>query len=225
MVSFAEVCVNSRNIIIVDDHPLVADAFSGVLSGLGFAVRCASTARDLRRYLAEESPVPDLIILDIGLPDADGVDLVSEIHARHQLPILIFSGQSEWATIQACERNGASGFLCKSAKPNELLSGIDAVLSGGQFFPAAYIKAGRQPRQGLEALNERQFQVLDLVIEGNTNKSIADNVGLAVGTVKNIVTELLQHFDVESRQKLMLVIQKLGYKARLNRAAKHISAN
>ena len=183
-----------------------------VLTDVGFQVRAVLNAEDLRCQLLNLGSVPDLVILDVGLPDADGIKLVSEIHARHQVPVLVFSASSDERTIRACERNGASGFVGKSAKPNILISAIDRILAGERYFPPAYVEWSKTAVDDTVSLSDRQERVLRLLVAGYRNKDIADNLHFADGTVKNIVTELLQLFQVDSRQRLILAALGVGYK-------------
>ncbi len=200
------------SIIVVDDHPVVAHSVGMVLSDEGFEVRAALSAQDLRGCLKDGASAAALIILDVGLPDADGIKLVSEIHADHGLPVLIFSALSDEKIIRACDRNGAAGFVSKSSNPRTLVCAIGKILSGERFFPQSYLDWIKTASDDTMVLSERQERVLRHLIAGYRNKDIAEILHFAEGSVKNIVTELLQIFQVDSRQRLILAALDLGYK-------------
>ncbi len=184
-----------------------------VLSDEGFEVQAAASAKDLRGCLRDRAGSASLVILDVGLPDADGIKLVSEIHADHGLPVLIFSALSDEKIIRACDRNGAAGFVSKSSNPRTLVSAIGKILSGERFFPQSYLDWIKSATEETAALSDRQERVLRHLIAGYRNKDIAEMLHFAEGSVKNIVTELLQIFQVDSRQRLILAALELGYKA------------
>lgn len=183
-----------------------------VLSDEGFEVRAALSAQDLRGCLRDGAANAALVILDVGLPDADGIKLVSEIQANHGLPVLIFSALSDEKIIRACDRNGAAGFVCKSSSPRTLISAVGKILSGGRYFPQSYLDWVKSAGDDVPNLSDRQERVLRHLIAGYRNKDIAEMLRLAEGSVKNIVTELLQIFQVDSRQRLVLAALNLGYK-------------
>jgi DNA-binding NarL/FixJ family response regulator len=174
-------------------------------------VQSAGDAHALRSHLRDKQPA-DLVILDVGLPDADGIKLVSEIRDAHDVPVLVFSGSSDEKTIRACERNGAVGFVAKHDKPHALLIAVAKVLAGERCFPQYYLEWVKTACDDTVQLNQSQERVLRLLIAGHRNKDIAEQLHLSVGSVKNIVTALLQSFQVDSRQRLILAALAAGYK-------------
>jgi len=207
-----ESLLKPSSIIVVDDHPVVAHSVGMVLSDEGFEVQAASSAQDLRGCLRDRASTAALVILDVGLPDADGIKLVSEIQVNHGLPVLIFSALSDEKIIRACDRNGAAGFVSKSSNPRTLISAIGKILSGERFFPQSYLDWIKTAVEDVAVLSDRQERVLRHLIAGYRNKDIADMLHFAEGSVKNIVTELLQIFRVDSRQRLILAALDHGYK-------------
>src|ERR1700757_4519475 len=131
---------NADKILIVDDHPIVADAISAAISTVGdFTTVYVSSAEKMRAALdvkCEENRI-GLVFLDIQLPDANGVDLILELVQQHGLPVVVASGQGDDATINRCIKNGAVGFVQKSSPIQTYKSALTVVLAGGQYFPIA----------------------------------------------------------------------------------------
>lgn len=204
------------NIIVVDDHPFVSDAIRLAVSASfqDYSVISAASACEMRGLLDVGNTAPMLAIVDLNLPDADGVDLVAELHAGYQVPVIVLSGRADGLTIDACVNNGASGFVEKSSKSDAFVTAIKVVLSGGQYFPSDYVRSEQRHDAAINTLTDRQREILDQVIAARPNKMIADTLNLAEGTVKNHVSHLLSIFGVTTRQELFLQAQKVGYRPR-----------
>lgn len=206
-------------IFIVDDHPLVIDAIGQAISTEGdFNIVSASSAAEMRRLLDSDQFADDtirLIFLDIKLPDANGIDLIPLLISRYGIPIIAISGgNDEEFASSACLKKGAAGFIQKSSNLTTFSSALRIVLEGGLYFPARHMSGNKIAPLGniITDLNDRQRQVLDLILKGKSNKQIGDEIYLAEGSVKNKVSELLSIFDVRSRSQMIAKINQLGYK-------------
>lgn len=207
---------NTNKILIVDDHPIVAEAISTAISTVdGFTSTYASSAKEMRTHLNINDTEKNigLVFLDVQLPDANGVDLVPEIVQRHHIPVIVVSGQDDDATINSCIRNGAVGFVQKSSQMQSYRSALMAVLAGGQYFPIQRVAGNKRPQGDMIAsLSDRQRQILDLIIKGQSNRQISQKLCLAEGTIKNRVSELLEHFNATSRVQIIFTATQLGYR-------------
>lgn len=207
-----------ETIFIVDDHPLVIEAISQAISTAGdFVVSSASSAAEMKNFL-DSAHLTDtnirLMFLDIRLPDANGIDLIPFLISRYGIPVIAISGgNDDDFSFSACIKKGASGFIRKSSDLTTFSSALRIVLEGGLYFPTQGINAKKQSAMSVIAdLNDRQRQILDLMLMGKSNKEIGDEIYLAEGTVKNKVSELLSIFNVRSRSQLIFEISRLGYR-------------
>jgi DNA-binding NarL/FixJ family response regulator len=200
----------TKNILLVDDHPIFLDAISAAISDRfpSASVTRATSAHDVRQRL-KAGCNPTLAVVDINLPDADGVDLIRDLHATYNIPIIAFSGQSDSATINACIKSGAIGYVPKSYDTERLYAAMDAVISGGQHFPPSFLKG--RVSNGIDqiTLTRRQRTVLELVLQAMPTKTIADELNIAEGTVKNHISDLLSIFAVTSRNELLVKARQL----------------
>jgi DNA-binding NarL/FixJ family response regulator len=199
----------TKNILLVDDHPIILEVVSAAIMRRfpGACVKKFETAAAMRRQLSD-GLIPTLAVIDIGLPDADGVGLIKELHAVYDIPVIAYSGSSDRITINACIKNGAIAYVPKSYDTEKLYQVIEVAISGGQFFPPSYLR-NESSEGNLLALTKRQREVLELVILARTNREIAAELLITEGTVKNHVSDLLSIFGATSRNELALKTQQL----------------
>lgn len=209
-----------RNAVcIVDDHPIAVEAIGrAILEGGDFQILSASCAKELQSLLElnRGSQQFDIraIFLDIRLPDANGNALIPQLRSCYEIPIIAISGTNEEELIiYQCIKNGASGFVRKSADLTTFSSALRIVLEGGLYFPAEYINGKKKISVdgAVVNLNDTQRQILDLILQGKSNKEISDELFLAEGTVKNKVSELLSLFNAKSRAQIIAEMGRLGY--------------
>lgn len=203
-----------RGILVVDDHDLVRLGVRALVQsqvGGGVAAvdvfEAATLASALTLY-AQVQPSVGLVLLDLALPDTDGLSGLIAFHARFpQARVVVLSGAVDSAMADGALAHGALAFLPKSADLREVVSFIRAC--GLLDIDEA---AQRAPRLGgvaariawsSEPLTPRQAQVLQWVLEGKANKEIAQLAQLSEGTVKNHVSTLLLLFGMRSRAQLI----------------------
>lgn len=208
--------------LVVDDHPLIREALHNVLAELGnYAV--VLEAADSRRAieLAEQHPDLDLILLDLSLPDRDGFGLLAELRERFPaVAVVVQSAYDEPGNIVRALDLGAVGFIPKNAQREVMLGALRLVCAGGTYIPVN-ILPGRRPapstvpdrfarRPADLGLTGRQLDVLASMIQGNTNKEIGRQLGLAEPTVKTHVTAILKALEVTNRTQAVIALRKLG---------------
>jgi len=208
-----------ETILIVDDHPLVIEAISHAVLGVGefniISACSAAQANELLDSQRRDDSTIQLIFLDIKLPDANGIDLIPILMNAYKIPIIAMSGGDDEAyVLSACIKNGAAGFVRKSSNLTTFSTALRIVLDGGLYFPSGNMNSHKLTSMSnvIANLNFRQRQILDLVIMGKSNKQIGEEIFLAEGTVKNKVSDLLSLFNVSSRLQLIFEVTKLGYK-------------
>lgn len=197
-------------LLLVDDHAIVREGIRAVLeeeSDLWVVGECSSGDEALRVGGALR---PDLVLMDLSMP---GLDPVQTIHGLlQQLPgvrIMVFTSFAEDALVRATLDAGAIGFLLKDARRDELLRAIRSVAAGQPYLgPSAQrqlMELLRRPPDPLDALTERESDVLRLIAQGQSNKSIARSLSLSEGTVKGYVSQILDKLGVADRTQAALL--------------------
>jgi DNA-binding NarL/FixJ family response regulator len=206
------------HILVVDDHPLMADALRFTLAGLDrqAEVRTACDLEEASRLAAGE-PRFDLVMLDLGLPGCSGVQALERFRGRFpDLPVVVVSAASDVATINSALDCGAMGFIPKTSPRDVLLNAIRLVASGGIYVPSEALR----PRSGEAtpakaadlALSPRQREVLSLLLKGLPNKLIARKLDISENTAKIHVSAVLHCLGVSTRTQALIAASRLGLK-------------
>jgi len=206
-------------ILVVDDHALIREGLRQVLRGLGGEVEILEAASCGRAFdVAEQHPDLDLVLLDYHLPDLDGLQALDGFaHRWPELPVIVLSGSVNPHVRQQVLNKGASAFLTKSGMSEELLETIRLVLAGN--VPAPHLSSATASVQPPAAaprplLTPRQEEVLQLLLNGFSNKEISRLLELSEETVKNHVSSILRSFGVASRTQAVAVASRFGYRQR-----------
>jgi DNA-binding NarL/FixJ family response regulator len=202
-------------ILVVDDHALIREGLRQVMRGLEDDVEVFEAGSCARAFeLARQEPELDLVLLDFHLPDMTGLDALDVFARQHPtLPIIVISGSANPRIMQQVLAKGAAAFLTKSGMSDELLSVTRLVLAGGVHMPALPYSLSED--QALEIppplLTPRQEEVLQLLLDGYTNKEIGRMLLLSEETVKNHVSSILRNFGVATRTQAVLAANRHGY--------------
>lgn len=205
-------------ILVVDDHVLIREALRGLFRDLRpeAVVLEAADAAHAVALLAEQPDIA-LILLDLSLPDRDGLGLLAELRARHPaISVVVLSGFADRANVMRALDQGALGFIPKSAGREVMTSALRLVFSGGVYIPPE-ILASKSPtaKPQLPAsdlgLTGRQGDVLALMMQGKSNKAICRRLDLAEATVKNHVTAILKALGVSNRTEAVLAASARGW--------------
>jgi DNA-binding NarL/FixJ family response regulator len=194
-------------VFLVDDHEIVRRGIAELLDrepDLEVVGEAADASRALARIAATR---PDVAVLDVRLPDGDGIALCREVRSRHpEVRCLMLTAYDDDEATMSAVLAGASGYVLKNVSGSRLLEDIRAVAAGRSLLhPAASRDVVERaeavdrddPRFG--ALQLRERQVLALIAEGLTNRQIGERLGLAEKTVKNYVSGLLRKLGLERR--------------------------
>jgi two-component system, NarL family, response regulator DevR len=201
---------------LVDDHEVVRRGVAEVLEddpGITVAGEAGSCAEALARIPAVR---PDVVLLDMRLPDGDGATLCRDLLQRMPgLRCLVLTSYSEQDALDAAVRAGAAGFLLKQVRGPALVSAVRTVASGGSLFddlaPAAPRNRGPAApgSDRLGMLTDQERSVLRLIGEGLTNRQIGERMGLAEKTVKNYTSHLLAKLGLERRTQAAILATHL----------------
>lgn len=206
-------------VLLVDDHALFRTGLGMILREAfpGSTLLEAPSLADVLKV--DAAPPLDLILLDVHLPDANGLSLITLLQERFgPVPVLVVSGSDDASQVERAREVGAVGYLSKSASGAQIVGTLRECLSGGRSFPLdAYEKAlattavvasesGARP-------NERQLSILRLLGQGAPNKAIARQVGLSENDVRAEVSWLTEMLDATSRQQAFDVAVQRGWLA------------
>ncbi|MFZ5961628.1 response regulator [Thalassococcus sp. BH17M4-6] len=207
--------------LVVDDHPLFCDALTLTLQSISdFAeIRTAGTLEKALEVM-EDDPRIGLIVLDLNLPDVNGLDgLVRLRTAAPHAAILIASSMADNRMISHALKAGADGFVPKHSQRSVFRRALEAVGGGQAFVPDGYIDPrGDEAENGpgdalgrLASLTNQQARILALICEGKLNKQIAFDLSIAETTVKAHVTAIMRKLGVHSRTQAVLIAQEARF--------------
>ena len=198
-------------ILIIDDHPLVSDGVATMVKDVDYLEvigACKSGLEALEFLTANE---PDIILLDISLPDIDGLELCSQVRKKNKLVKIIgLTSTNEAGIITQFLAKGGNGYLLKNMEREELLAAIDEVLNDKIFLSkAANQKILEQYHTVSDALKStpvltrREKEILQLLYDGLTGPQIAERLFLSPLTVETHRKNLLQKLNVNSTQLML----------------------
>lgn len=212
-------------VFLLDDHELVREGLRAVLEREPDieVVGEAATAGDGLRGI--EASRPDVALIDLILPDRDGLDVCRSV--KHRIPgvaCLILTAHSSDDVLLSAIRAEASGFLLKRTGATELVRSIRVVANGGSLIdPTLTARLLERLRSGqavtsdasvLDHLSPQERRLLDLLAEGLTNRQVAIRMGLAEKTVKNYVSNLLRKLNMSSRTEAAVFVTNLRARRR-----------
>jgi DNA-binding NarL/FixJ family response regulator len=197
-------------ILLADDHAVVRFGLRAIIEAhpdLQVVAEAATGPDAIARFLELK---PDLGIIDLLLPGSDGATVCEAI--RRELPrarLLIVSSSSGSEHIHRALKAGAVGYLLKDSSPTTLVRAIRDALAGRRVVPPE-IAQGMAERAYQSDLSPREFDVLQALVEGCSNKTIATRLGLTEATVKTHITHILEKLGVEDRTQAALAAVRRG---------------
>ena len=198
-------------LLLVDDHALVREGLALLIEQAWPAALEMLHAGSLQEALQQMAAHPDvrLVLLDLGLPDTEGLQALQALRALPTPPrVLVVSAEEDPATVLAAIDAGAAGFLPKSRQASLMLAALRTVFVGGVPLPAG-VTAAPQAATAV-ALTPRQTEVLRLLIEGRSNRDIGLELGMAPSTVKTHLAAVFERLGVNSRTQAVVTAARLG---------------
>jgi DNA-binding NarL/FixJ family response regulator len=207
-------------VFLLDDHELMREGLRAVLDrepDIAVVGEAGGAQDGLRGIVACR---PDVALIDLVLPDGDGLDVCREV--KHQSPdvgCIVLTARSNDDVLLSAIRAGASGFLLKRTAASDLVRSVRVVASGGSLIDPMLmarllerVRAGRADHGDasvLEHLSPQERRLLDLLAEGLTNRQVAARMGLAEKTVKNYVSNLLRKLKMSSRTEAAVFVTNM----------------
>lgn len=201
--------------LLVDDHALLREALAALMQRDWPALNLlqAGSLADASA-LCDAHPDLSLVLIDLGLPDAQGLQSLQVLRARApQARHVVISADDQQRTVIEAIDAGASGFVPKTTEFRVMMGALDLVLRGGVYLPLSAMArdAAAEAAEDLE-LSPRQIQVLGLLVAGHPNKQICRRLDLSASTVKTHVEAIYRRLSVNSRTQAVLAVARLGLK-------------
>ncbi|MFN3643737.1 MAG: response regulator [Gemmobacter sp.] len=206
-----------RSALIVDDHPLFCDALALTLRAVaGFATVDTAYRLDAALDRLDGGAAPDVVVLDLDLPDVDGMGGLMRVRAATRAPVVVVSSLADDRVIAAAMAAGAAGFVPKHAGREAFRAAFEAVGQGRRYTPdgwqpPANTRAASEAVARLAQLTRQQARILELICQGMLNKQIAHDLAIAETTVKAHVTAIMRKLGVQSRTQAVLIAQEARF--------------
>ena len=201
--------------LLVDDHALIRDALALLMAmhHPWVDLRQAICLADALQVLAAEPDI-QFVLLDLSLADSSGIATLKRVReAAPSARIVVLSAEDRSETVMAALDAGAASFIPKTTESNVLRNAVATVLAGGVYIPPATNQAAPTSRPPVAAklgLTPRQLEVLRMLIDGRSNKSIARALDLTPSTVKTHLEAIFQRLQVSSRTQAVVAAARLG---------------
>ncbi|HPV85452.1 MAG TPA: response regulator transcription factor [Sedimentibacter sp.] len=205
-------------LLLADDQDILTEGLK-LLLGAEEDIEIVGTANNGKKaYDLCRIRKPDLVLMDIQMPEVNGVEATAMIKKDFpQTKIIVLTTFNDDEYIYDALKNGASGYMLKDASPKEILEAVRTVFNGGaliqsevavkvidQFSQLAKDTGGKHIDPNVGLLTDREIEICRLIAEGKNNKEIADELYLSQGTVKNYITKMLLKLDLRDRTQLAI---------------------
>ncbi|HVJ23195.1 MAG TPA: response regulator transcription factor [Burkholderiales bacterium] len=196
--------------LVIDDHPLVHEIIPAVLrKALGEVAVSTEVTLEAGLARAGGAALPDLVLLDLGLPGCEGLEAVSRFRAKFpNVPLVVLSGTCDRASIIGAFDAGAIGYIPKTSKPDVMIAALKLVAAGGTYVPPEALE-GAMERPDLD-LTRRQKDVLRLILKGYNNQRIATELAISPATVKQHAHAIFTALGVSTRAEAVIAAARLG---------------
>jgi DNA-binding NarL/FixJ family response regulator len=200
-------------VLVVDDHPVVRDGLRGMLDSQPDLEVIGEAANGQQALTAVAHQPPDVVLMDLRMPELDGVEATRQIGAHHPtVRVLVLTTYDDDADIIRAVEAGATGYLLKDTPRHELFDAVRAAARGETVLtPAVAAKLMRQLREGADdQLTDRELDVLRLVAKGLTNRAIATELHVSEATVKTHLVHTFTKLDVDDRTAAVMAALQRG---------------
>jgi DNA-binding NarL/FixJ family response regulator len=217
--------VNIR-VLVADDQTLLREGLAGIVNTAPDLTVVGEAATGREAVQLADAEQADVVLMDIRMPDMDGLEATRQITTSGRARVLILTTFDLDEYVYTALRNGASGFLLKDTPAQELLTAIRVVASGDALLAPSITRRliqefaartpptdDRAPGDVLDAITDRENEVLRLVASGMSNREIAEQLHIGPGTAKTHVGHLLTKLDARDRVQLVIIAHRAGLMA------------
>ncbi|NSL56312.1 response regulator [Uliginosibacterium aquaticum] len=191
-------------LMLVDDHPLVRDGLRLRLATVpGFEI-IAEADDGVAALAALERQEPDVVLMDIAMPGANGIELVKKLHELYpQVQVIMLTMHDQPQYVVEAFRQGARGYVLKDSPAQEIVAAIHAVMAGKRYYSAGVADALAAGATPAPLLTQREQEVLALIAEGRSSKEIASSLNLSVRTVETHRLNIKRKCELEGSSALV----------------------
>lgn len=213
----------SLRVVVVDDHPVFREGLAAMLDALPDIDVIGEAADGLHAVALTEADAPDVVVMDLHMPELDGVEATRRITATcPDTAVLVLTMLEDDTSVTAALQAGARGYLVKEADRTEIVRAIAAVASGQAIFGASLaqrllssigVPADQSPAQvgDFAFLTDREHEILELIAHGMTNAAIAVRLVISDKTVRNHVSNIFAKLGVSDRAAAVARARDAGY--------------
>ena len=197
-------------VVIVDDHPVVCLGLAAMIGSQPDMLVVGQASNGKQAVELFRDTIPDVTLMDLRMPQMNGVEAISAIRATH--PDAVFIVLTTYAGDEDIHRAltaGAQGYLLKGMPHEDLLQAIRRVSTGSRYLPAQ-VKESLANRTPSSDLSPRELQILELIVKGLSNRQIGDRLGISEGTVKWHVNAILGRLNVTDRTQAAVAALSRG---------------
>jgi two-component system, NarL family, response regulator NreC len=197
----------TTRLVLADDHVLVRQGLRKLLESAGFVVVGeAADGREAVRLVRSENP--DIAVMDIGMPQFNGLNAALELtHSHPQVRLVVLTQHDAPQYVAEALRCGVRGYVLKSQAARDLVRAIESVSRGEVYLSpgiaSAVAEAHASPEGAVDGLSVRERQVLQLIAEGNSTKDIAAHLGISAKTVESHRSKLMRKLDIHDTAGLV----------------------
>lgn len=206
-------------VVIADDHQLFRDGLRALIASMPDAELLGEARTGEEAIALAESSQPDVLVMDLRMPDVDGIEATRRIVARSpNIAVLVVTMLDDDASVFAAMKAGARGYLLKGSEREEVMRAIQAVGRGEAIFSPAvarrlmdyFARLRPEPTTVFPELSEREREILELVADGLKNAQIAARLSLSPKTVRNHVSNILSKLQVADRTQATVLALAAG---------------
>lgn len=208
--------MRQTRVLLVDDHPVVRSGYRRLLEQDGDITVVGEAADVEQGHAAWVSLMPDVLVTDLSMPGAGGVELLRKVLARDsQARVLVCSMYDSAQMVRRALDSGARGFVSKNAPPDSLVAAVRAVDRGGRYLsadlsPSLLNRAEQDEAERLAALSQREFEIFRLLAEGHSPAECARLLNLSPKTVANNQTQIKDKLGVATSAALVHLALRHG---------------
>lgn len=198
-------------LLIVDDHPSYVEGLAALMTKLA-DLEVVAVAYDADTALAElETHRPDLVLMDIRLPERSGIEVTRKIRAQYPtIKVVILTASDEPSDVQEAMRAGASGYLLKQSDVGKLTAAIEAIYAGETVVESSLMRALVDPDPDTAALDDGELHLLKLLSRGLELSAIAREVCVSESTVKRQIAQVQKKLGADNRIQAVVEAAKRG---------------